>query len=916
METDYPLNNCQRAHRPRDVFISDLFTGCNPLLKLLSAPMGKWSQFPPVIASIKVKRDVEVNVRDGTHLMCSVYMACDGKGKPGPYPTVLLRTPYNRKYLGTVCSIFASRGFHVVIQDCRGTGESGGTTELLRHERNDGADTVAWIKAQPFTQGNKRVAMWGMSFLGMCAYGALSGGAKLDAVMPIVSSSNVHSLLRPGGNPAVNGDGGGFAVSLMVRWHFMTIGVTPSTPFKEFSLRNTPNVLLRSTSDAFNGPLCDVDKSIIRAHARETAAKQKRRYVSPSQRAPSSVAGTAIADHPLLRGGTYEDREALASTSTSTTTTTPLGKMIEDHIRSSHDSAFWQLRTFKFSSLQCTPAELANIGTRVPTATGNDESTQCAFTPPPVHLVGGWYDMFLPGLMADYDTFRASELALAASTPFPPPPGAAQQRVLLTVGPWAHFDQGSLVTAMREAVWRWGHSLAGRPLAPAGMERNGGGHGSGGGFAASAVGTVLAETVGLNPTSRPAALCEDPRDVAGRLHAAPYRPYRRAVMIYVLGLQKAGRVYDPASGRASRWAEFDTFPPAGTASISLPLCDNGRIAADGMAPAMVAAMRAVPCVGASVASTVLPPPPAGHFGAAACGSSRYVYDPYSPAPTVRGADFSPVAGKCDLARLETRSDVAVWTTDLLAAPGCVGSGYTSAPLPDGVTRRGGVTLIGPVSVTLSFAIDADTIDFVARLSYVPPPGTVVPLFDVPSGKKKTTAPTDPKADALAGVAASITTAAAPHAHLPQSIYVCEGYRRVILNDDLPPSEQYSMLPDGRRAATVTIPLAATALHVPHGTRLRVSVTSSSFPRYARNYGTTRVDQWRGAPGCDAGPVRAGVPSALEGGEAAAAAIRAQGLQVAAAAAAAGHAIARSVRVEIMHGASFVTIPIAPSVIVV
>ncbi len=49
--------------------------------------------------------------------------------------------------------IFAERGFQVFIQSVRGTFGSGGTFDPFRQEHDDGLDTVAWIRQQPWFTG-------------------------------------------------------------------------------------------------------------------------------------------------------------------------------------------------------------------------------------------------------------------------------------------------------------------------------------------------------------------------------------------------------------------------------------------------------------------------------------------------------------------------------------------------------------------------------------------------------------------------------------------------------------------------------------------------------------------------------------------------------------------------------------------
>lgn len=64
----------------------------------------------------------------------------------------------------------------------------------------------------------------------------------------------------------------------------------------------------------------------------------------------------------------------------------------------------------------------------------------------PVHLVAGWYDVFLQGQLRDYLALRA-----------------AGHEPHLTVGPWAHYDPRHLLVANREALaWFQAHLLGNR----------------------------------------------------------------------------------------------------------------------------------------------------------------------------------------------------------------------------------------------------------------------------------------------------------------------------------------------------------------------------------------------------------------------------------------------------------------------
>ena len=127
------------------------------LARLLSLPLGH--------ADYRLTRDIGVPMRDGVELLTDVYQPV-GRSRG----TLLLRTPYGRTgpIADLTAGVYAAHGFLVVNQSCRGTSGSGGRFEPFAHERDDGADTVAWLRGQPWFTG--RFAVVGPSYLGFAAW--------------------------------------------------------------------------------------------------------------------------------------------------------------------------------------------------------------------------------------------------------------------------------------------------------------------------------------------------------------------------------------------------------------------------------------------------------------------------------------------------------------------------------------------------------------------------------------------------------------------------------------------------------------------------------------------------------------------------------------------------------------------------
>lgn len=115
-----------------------------------------------------------VAMRDGVRLATDLYLPV---GTPGPWPVLLERTPYGKDAetrrersaadprpmrRGKVAARFASAGYAVVVQDCRGRFDSEGQFTKYLGEANDGADTMAWITSQSWCNGN--VGTYGLSY--------------------------------------------------------------------------------------------------------------------------------------------------------------------------------------------------------------------------------------------------------------------------------------------------------------------------------------------------------------------------------------------------------------------------------------------------------------------------------------------------------------------------------------------------------------------------------------------------------------------------------------------------------------------------------------------------------------------------------------------------------------------------------
>jgi len=139
---------------------------------------------------VRLERAVRCTLSDGVVLYSDHYSPADG----GRYPTLLMRQPYGRDIASTVVYAhpvwFARHGYNVVIQDVRGRGDSGGEFYPFVHEQQDGAETIAWVRTRP--ESNGRVGMYGFSYQGLTQL--LAAAAQPDGLVCIAPAMTACDL--------------------------------------------------------------------------------------------------------------------------------------------------------------------------------------------------------------------------------------------------------------------------------------------------------------------------------------------------------------------------------------------------------------------------------------------------------------------------------------------------------------------------------------------------------------------------------------------------------------------------------------------------------------------------------------------------------------------------------------------------
>jgi putative CocE/NonD family hydrolase len=142
-----------------------------------------------------------LTMRDGCRIAVDVWLPQprpDGQA-PGPVPTVLVLTPYYRRFrvreggqgdpipnAGKFVRFLVPRGYAVMVVDVRGTGASFGTRDSFRspRERDDSREIADWVVAQPWSDG--RIGATGISYPGAAAdFLASTGHPAVKAIAPL-----------------------------------------------------------------------------------------------------------------------------------------------------------------------------------------------------------------------------------------------------------------------------------------------------------------------------------------------------------------------------------------------------------------------------------------------------------------------------------------------------------------------------------------------------------------------------------------------------------------------------------------------------------------------------------------------------------------------------------------------------------
>jgi uncharacterized protein len=167
--------------------------------------------------SITIEKNIKVRMRDGVELATDIYRPADGER----LPTLVQRHPYDKENpamrdLAVDVLRVVQQGYAVVDQDTRGRYQSQGTFDPLFDEAQDGADTIAWAAAQPWSSG--KVGMVGMSYYGATQWTAATQAPEaLHAIAPYLTGADYHG--------GWTYRGGAFELGFLLHWTLMFLSL-------------------------------------------------------------------------------------------------------------------------------------------------------------------------------------------------------------------------------------------------------------------------------------------------------------------------------------------------------------------------------------------------------------------------------------------------------------------------------------------------------------------------------------------------------------------------------------------------------------------------------------------------------------------------------------------------------------------
>ncbi len=167
---------------------------------------------------ISIEKNLMVPMSDGVRLATDVYRP----DRLGPFPTLLTRLPYDKNEQFDSFDILRAvqAGYVVVAQDTRGRWASQGEFNPFFDEARDGADTIAWAAAQPWSTG--AVGMIGGSYYGATQWmAATQAPGALRAIAPFATTDQYYDGWAY--------QGGAFQLGFNLYWTLMALALPEVT---------------------------------------------------------------------------------------------------------------------------------------------------------------------------------------------------------------------------------------------------------------------------------------------------------------------------------------------------------------------------------------------------------------------------------------------------------------------------------------------------------------------------------------------------------------------------------------------------------------------------------------------------------------------------------------------------------------
>ena len=146
---------------------------------------------------VVVTKDIPITMRDGRVLRGAIHApAIPGTTTPapGPFPVILVQTPYGKSIDGSANEYLIRRGYIFLVVDVAGTGGSEGQSQLFGEaEAKDGAELVRYAAALPHSTGE--VGTLGTSYLAidqLFTAAEVGPDSPLKAIFPIATAADPY----------------------------------------------------------------------------------------------------------------------------------------------------------------------------------------------------------------------------------------------------------------------------------------------------------------------------------------------------------------------------------------------------------------------------------------------------------------------------------------------------------------------------------------------------------------------------------------------------------------------------------------------------------------------------------------------------------------------------------------------------